>query len=265
MKIPSIVDVSLPQPPPPLLKRNYRSLKPITLTSYALTTTENSNLTENPTMATYEEKFAMLSTMYDEDTVKKMMITAEKSMEKNIAAETLEQEFADWKNESGYSAKIITITKWEKKVKTLKSELPEIPEKFRKKSRVADGAPKITETWKGAGRSKLTEEEAIVMDKKDCKWVLGSIRNIACPYGDHKDGENETKFSNLLADMRKTPIRKSGFNTAEGLEKVRDSTYTTGCRIMFRTKKRMEKHILECPCRPKTTLAPTPPTTETAE
>ena len=143
--------------------------------------------------------------------------------------------------------------------------IPEIQPKIQPtKSKGAIGGIKIAATWKGENRSKHAPEKLAKQNIKDAKWVIGSVKNIACSYGDHKDGELETKFSNLLEHLRNNP-EVEGKDFTEGLEHVKKSTWANGCRHMARTRQTMDDHEKVCKFKPKTTLAPTPPTTETAE
>ena len=99
-------------------------------------------------------------------------------------------------------------------------------------------------------------------ERKDCNWVIGSLRNIACANGDHHDGELETKYMTRYWQMVANPIyildgNLVGNYTAS-IAKVTPSTWTTGCRFMSRTQLGMANHMGQCKCPPIAKHMPKP-------
>ena len=228
------------------------TLKP----SYALT------LTENPIskMATYEENVAIfLKLGFHEATAKALATTAVKSLEK---------ELLEWKISVNYGDALKKIKSLEKKLEVAKNALPEIPEKFKKKSKVGTMLDrsviqdKITKT-KGKKitttalsndeddhRSKHLPAKNAKQERKDFNDVVISTRNIACPNGNGTDGTVRSAWTKRYEALLENPVQyfKDGTSKDYSAEvlKQRPSTNTRGCRYMCRTKKTMANHLLTC-------------------
>lgn len=208
------------------------------------TTTMATKLTIKKFVAKTLEYF--IDEMGDEDMGKAMFAVQEKKIKEKETKIAKKEALSLWKEESGYRVIQDKIEKMENELVELKKTLPTIPaELATSQTKGSIGGVKITATWKGEGRSKHEPKEAAKQNIKDAKWVCGSVRNISCPHGDATDGTIETKFVKLYEHLKENPIVE-GKDLTEEIAKVKDSTYSKGCRFMCRTKVGMEKHLAVC-------------------
>ena len=161
-----------------------------------------------------------------------------------------EEALSVWKQESGYTTIYDKIQTLKEELEELEKTLPAIPAEYAtSKTDRAENKGIIegeTVSLTCLGHHSKHDESAIKKQNlKDAKWVCGSIRNIACPHGNATDGTIETKFVNLYEFLKGNPV-VSDKDLTEEIAQVKDSTYSKGCRVMCRTKKAMEKHLLTC-------------------
>ena len=99
--------------------------------------------------------------------------------------------------------------------------------------------------------SKHPRERYVEQEKKDCKYVADDCNNLACPNGNHADGEvnriRMRRYKAMVAVNGRHPTPE--VNPAAGFfefSRAKRSTWTKGCSDTFRTKGGLQEHLKKC-------------------